>query len=63
MSDAAVLALGPLEKRASRIISQAALHNLVQDMAHKVDELDPRLLSMENKLDTIMEMLRDRIQS
>ena len=63
MTDAAVLTLGPLEKRASRIISQAALHNLVQDMAHKVDELDPRLLSMENKLDTIMEMLRDRIQS
>jgi len=60
MTAATVTALGPLEKRASRIISQAGLFNLVQDMSHKVDELDPRLASMENKLDAIMEMLNGR---
>lgn len=60
MSEAKVVALGPLEKRASRTISQSALYDVVQDMARKVDELDPRLNAMDSKLDLILEILHGR---
>jgi hypothetical protein len=55
--DAEVVPLGPLQKRASRIISQAGLYELVQDMATKVDALDPRLNRIERRLDLILEKL------
>lgn len=48
-----VVPLGPFEKRASRTISNAALYDLVQDMAHKVDRLE----DIERKVDMILEKL------
>jgi hypothetical protein len=49
--------LGTFAKRASRTISNAALYDLVQDMASVLDTVPPRLTSIENKLDRLMEML------
>ena len=63
MSEAKVIAIGPLEKRASRLISQSALYDLVQDMAHKVDQVEPRLGTMDRKLDLILEILHGRTQA
>lgn len=58
---AKVVALGPLEKRASRLISQAALFDLVQDMAHKVDDFSGQMANMSEKLDLILEILHGKV--
>ena len=50
-------ASGGFSKRASRIISNGQLYDLVQDMA-KV--LDDRLPVIEEKLDAVLEILRDK---
>lgn len=55
-----VIPIGPLEKRASSVISNSALYDLVQDIAHKVDQVDPRLDTMDRKLDLILEILHGR---
>ena len=55
--------LGHFTKRATRIISNAALYDLVQDMATKVDEIPDRFKDVHAKLDTIMEILRGRAES
>lgn len=54
---------GHFTKRASRIISNAALYNLVEDMARKVDALPKEFRDVHMKLDTIMEILRGRTES
>lgn len=58
-----VVPLGPFTKRASRIISNAALYDLVQDLAVKVDALPGEFKDVHAKLDTIMEILRGRTES
>lgn len=55
------LPIGPLQRRASRIISNGSLYDLVQDMAAKLDVIAPRMDTMDNKLDTILELLRGKI--
>jgi hypothetical protein len=55
--DGDVVQIGSLQKRASRIISNSALYDLVEDMAAKLDALDPRLHKIDTKLDTILEKL------
>lgn len=58
MSDLAAVPIdGHFTKRAKRTISQAALFDLVQDMAVKVDELPGYFALMNEKLDAIMEKL------
>ena len=52
--------IGPLQRRASRIISQGGLYDLVQDMAAKVDALAPRLDRHEELLTKILEALNVR---
>ena len=49
---------GGFSKRASRIISNGQLYDLVQDMA---GVLDARLPAIEQKLDMILELLREKI--
>ena len=60
MSEAEVVKLGPFAKRASRTISNAALYDLVQDMAVKVDDLPRQFDELHGKLDLILEALDGR---
>lgn len=52
-----VEALGPFQKRASRTISNAALYDLVQDMAGVIDTVPGRFDRLEHTLGTILEKL------
>lgn len=45
---------GPLERRAVKAVGQAALHNLIQDMARALDEMGPKL----DRILTILEAPR-----
>ena len=58
----AIPILGHFTKRASRTTSNAALYDLVQDMAAKVDDLPRQFTEVHAKLDTIMEILRGRTE-
>ena len=49
--------IGPFTRRAARTISNAALYDLVEDMARKVDELPQQFADVHSKLDTILERL------
>lgn len=57
MAAALASVLGPFQKRAARTISNAALYDLVQDMAKVVDTIPNRFDEIDSKLKTIMEML------
>jgi hypothetical protein len=50
---AEIEAIGPFQRRAARTISNAALFDLVEDMAKKVDRLE----HVERKVDMILEKL------
>lgn len=54
---AAEALLGPFQKRASRTISNAALYDLVQDLATVVDTIPGRFDGIERTLKTIVEKL------
>lgn len=54
--------MGPLQRRASRTISNAALYDLVQDMARVVDTIPARLDHQDAQLARIMEALDARNQ-
>ncbi len=62
MNDANVVPLGPLEKRATRTISNAALYDLVQDVAHAVDRYEVRFDQLQHRLDHIEGLLQQMVE-
>lgn len=53
--------IGPFQKRAARTISNAALYDLVEDMAKSVDTMALEVSTVNAKLDTVLELLRGKI--